>query len=195
MQVFSSLLGDCAVVVRQWKFTCEPTQAKRVAKRYPTPSKLKTWLKLGVAFGQGFKWNRDVSKLTDEHFLGILCAHLGQRCSFFVRWSCRACSYAFALALRVKSGINVEPSWFVNKRAGICDYQIMEVILQRLWASVTWCIFITVWLDWFNITHSRYFYSKKRTDPWKSNCSFENVGDILEHMISAELKGQTILAN
>ena len=39
----------------------EPTQAKWVAKRYPTPSKLWTWLQLawvagGPAFGQGFRY-------------------------------------------------------------------------------------------------------------------------------------------
>ena len=31
----------------------QPTRANWVAKRYPTPSMLKTWLELGVPFGQG----------------------------------------------------------------------------------------------------------------------------------------------
>ena len=38
------------------KFKPTPTQAKWVAQRYPSPSKLWTWLELGGPFGQGFTY-------------------------------------------------------------------------------------------------------------------------------------------
>ena len=52
-------MENLARIGRAWSNSSQldPTRAKWVAKRYPTGAKLKTWLELGVPFGQGLRFH------------------------------------------------------------------------------------------------------------------------------------------